>query len=151
MPVDSRAKGARGEYLVRDMLREASGLQFERVPSSGALSYLKGDLFVPHEINRFCIEVKNYEESPLNDKIFTNKSNYIVKWWDKLLEQAAGGKQEPLLIFKYNRSKVFVITELEPENTEKYMFISWLNCYVMLITEWLAEEEIRWLNPFPNK
>ena len=32
--VDSRAKGARGEYLVRDLLREHTGLQFERVPMS---------------------------------------------------------------------------------------------------------------------
>ena len=55
--VDSRAKGARGEYLVRDMLREATNLQFERVPNSGALEYLKGDLYVPHAKNRFCIEV----------------------------------------------------------------------------------------------
>ena len=62
--VDSRAKGARGEYLVRDMLRDFTGLQFERVPNSGALEYLKGDLYVPHEKNRFCIEVKNYETSP---------------------------------------------------------------------------------------
>ena len=35
--VDSRAKGARGEYLVRDMLREATG-SLNRVPASGALS-----------------------------------------------------------------------------------------------------------------
>lgn len=148
--VDSRAKGTRGEYLVRDILRVATGLKFERVPASGALAYLKGDLYVPHETNRFCIEVKNYEESPLTDKIFTNKSNYIVKWWEKLLDQAAGGNQEPMLIFKYNRSQVFVLTELEPESTEKYMFISWLNCYVMLLKEWLEEEEIRWLNPGKN-
>ena len=64
--VDSRAKGARGEYLVRDMLREHTGHQFERVPSSGALEYLKGDLYVPHAKNKFCIEVKNYESSPLS-------------------------------------------------------------------------------------
>ena len=38
--VDSRAKGARGEYLVRDMLREATGLKFERVPASGALDII---------------------------------------------------------------------------------------------------------------
>ena len=67
--VDSRAKGARGEYLVRDMLREHTGHQFERVPSSGALDYLKGDLYVPHAKNKFCIEVKNYKDSPLSDKI----------------------------------------------------------------------------------
>ncbi len=150
MAVDSRAKGARGEYLVRDLLRQSSGLQFERVPASGALAYLKGDLFVPHEKNRFCIEVKNYEESPLTDKIFTNKSNYIIKWWEKIQEQAAGGKQEPLLIFKYNRSKLFVLTEIEPGNVEKHIYIFWLNCYVMLLEDWLAEEEIRWLNPSKN-
>jgi len=73
--VDSRAKGARGEYLVRDMLRAATSLQFERVPASGALEYLKGDLYVPHAANRFCIEVKNYAESPLNDKILVEESS----------------------------------------------------------------------------
>ena len=66
--VDSRAKGARGEYLVRDLLREHTGLQFERVPSSGALEYLKGDLYVPHEKNKYCIEVKNYENLLLQTK-----------------------------------------------------------------------------------
>jgi len=85
--VDSRAKGSRGEYIVRDLLRQFTGLDFERVPNSGALSYLKGDLYVPNRRNRFCIEVKNYEESPLSDKIFTNKSNYLVKWWEKIVQQ----------------------------------------------------------------
>ena len=97
--VDSRAKGARGEYLVRDMLRDFTGLQFERVPNSGALEYLKGDLYVPHEKNRFCIEVKNYENSPLSDKIFTApKTNNLIKWWVKVLQQAAGGDQEARII-----------------------------------------------------
>ena len=45
--VDSRAKGARGEYLVRDMLRDATGLKFERVPSSGALGISKGTYMFP--------------------------------------------------------------------------------------------------------
>ena len=99
--VDSRAKGARGEYLVRDMLRVFTGYQFERVPSSGALEYLKGDLYVPHAKNKFCIEVKNYESSPLTDKIFTApKTNNLIQWWRKLEKQAEGGNQEPLLFFK---------------------------------------------------
>ena len=96
--VDSRAKGARGEYLVRDMLRQHTGHQFERVPSSGALEYLKGDLYVPHAKNKFCIEVKNYAESPLTDKIFTaSRTNNLIQWWTKLVRQADGGNQEPLL------------------------------------------------------
>ena len=145
--VDSRAKGARGEYLVRDMLREAIDLQFERVPSSGALEYLKGDLYVPHAKNRFCIEVKNYENSPLSDKIFTaKKTNNLIKWWVKLLQQAAGGNQEPLLFFKYNRSPVFVVTNLQPKVTHEWMYIQFLHCYILLADVWLKEEEVEFLN-----
>ncbi len=141
--VDSRAKGQRGEYLVRDMLRDASGLQFERVPSSGALAYLKGDLYIPDANNAFCIEVKNYEKSPLSDKVFTNTTNYIIQWWTKVCEQADAFNQLPLLFFKYSRSKVFVVTNIKPENT-KYMHISWLDCYVCLAEEWLENEKMEW-------
>ena len=144
--VDSRAKGARGEYLVRDMLREHTGHQFERVPSSGALEYLKGDLYVPHAKNKFCIEVKNYESSPLSDKIFTApKTNNLIKWWTKLERQAEGGKQEPLLFFKYNRSPVFVCSGEKPIWTE-FMYISKLVCWVMLSEEWLDKEKVEFLN-----
>lgn len=145
--VDSRAKGARGEYLVRDMLRNATGFQFERVPSSGALEYLKGDLYVPHAKNRFCIEVKNYENSPLSDKIFTApKTNNLIKWWTKLLIQAERGNQEPLLFFKYNRSPVFVVTGEPPEETKEYMFICFLQCFVLLAEEWLNKEKVEFLD-----
>ena len=144
--VDSRAKGARGEYLVRDMLREYTGHQFERVPSSGALEYLKGDLYVPHAKNKFCIEVKNYESSPLSDKIFTApKTNNLIKWWTKLERQAEGGNQEPLLFFKYNRSPVFVCSGEEPDWTE-FIYISKLVCWVMLAEEWLDKEKVEFLN-----
>jgi Holliday junction resolvase len=145
--VDSRAKGARGEYLVRDMLRDSTGLQFERVPASGALEYLKGDLYVPHAKNRFCIEVKNYEKSPLSDKIFTApRTNNLIKWWKKLIQQAEGGNQEPLLFFKYNRSEVFVVTALLPEFTDHWIHIEWLDCYVLLAKTWLAEEKVEFIH-----
>ena len=144
--VDSRAKGARGEYLVRDMLRHFTGLQFERVPASGALAYLKGDIYVPNTSNIYCIEVKNYAESPLSDRIFTQeRTNNLLRWWKKLQKQAKGGNQEPLLFFKYNRSKIFVCTDKEPENCEKYMYISWLECYVLLAEDWLTNEEVEFI------
>ena len=146
--VDSRAKGARGEYLVRDMLRVATGLQFERVPNSGALEYLKGDLYVPNEKNRFCIEVKNYSESPLSDKIFTaKKTNNLIRWWKKVQVQAEGGDQKPLLFFKYDRSKVFVATEQMPETTDDYIWVAFLSCYVMLAEDFLREE-VEWIGGF---
>mgnify|MGYP001415773069 FL=1 len=140
--VDSRAKGARGEYLVRDMLREATGLKFERVPASGALEYLKGDIYVPNNKNIYCIEVKNYADSPLTDKIFTaTKTNNLIRWWKKVVQQAYNGEQKPLLFFKYNRSKVFVVTEVEPSNKTDYMYISFLKCYICLADEWLEVEQ----------
>jgi Holliday junction resolvase len=145
--VDSRAKGVRGEYLVRDILREHTDHQFERIPASGALAYLKGDLWVPHENNRFCIEVKNYAESPLTDKIFTQqKTNNLIRWWRKVVIQAKGMEQEPLLFFKYNRSKVFVVTALKPKNTDDYMHLPWLGCYAMLAEKWLELENEDFLN-----
>ena len=140
--VDSRAKGARGEYLVRDMLREATGLKFERVPASGALEYLKGDIYVPNNKNIYCIEVKNYADSPLTDKIFTaTKTNNLIRWWKKVVQQAYNGDQKPLLFFKYNRSKVFVVTEVKPSNKTDYMYISFLKCYICLADEWLEIEQ----------
>ena len=147
--VDSRAKGARGEYLVRDMLRDATGLKFERVPSSGALEYLKGDLYVPNQRNYYCIEVKNYKDSPLSDKVFTQpKTNNLVKWWKKIVVQAIGGDQKPLLFFKYDRSKVFVVTGQKPENTIEYLFIRFLDCYVLLAEDWLKHEKVEFIGGF---
>ena len=140
--VDSRAKGARGEYLVRDMLRHHTKLKFERVPASGALEYLKGDLYVPHKNNIFCIEVKNYKDSPLTDKIFTqSKTNNLIRWWNKLIVQAEQGEQKPLLFFRYDRSKVFVCTREMPKNTDHYICIRFLHAYVMLAEEWLDIEK----------
>lgn len=144
--VDSRAKGARGEYLVRDLLREYTNLQFERVPMSGALEYLKGDLYVPNEKNYFCIEVKNYSETPLTDKILTQKkTNNLTKWWKKLVHQAEGGGQDPLLFFKYNRSKIYVVTDVAPEYIN-YIYISELGCYVTLAEEWLINEKVEFIH-----
>lgn len=139
--VDSRAKGQRGEYLVRDLLRDHTNLQFERVPASGALSYLKGDLYIPDADNAYCIEVKNYEKSPFTDKIFTNKTNYILQWWAKVVDQASIKDQKPLLFFKYSRSKLFVVTGEKPVET-RYNYISWLDCYIMLADEWLKNEKV---------
>jgi len=134
---------------VRDMLRLATGLKFERVPASGALEYLKGDLYVPNNRNFYCIEVKNYKDSPLTDKVFTaQKTNNLIRWWRKVVFQAAGGDQMPLLFFKYDRSKVFVVTEHKPLNTLQYLHIAFLNCYILLADDWLELEEVEFISGF---
>lgn len=143
--VNPRTKGQRGEYVVRDMLRKYSGLGFERVPASGALAYLKGDLYVPQRPNHYCIEVKNYKESHINDKILTSKTNKIIEWWIKIEEQAIDNNLEPLLFVKYDRSKVFVITSKKPVKVKNYLYISSLMCYIIIGEEWLEKENIKWL------
>lgn len=140
--VNPRAKGAIGENKVKEFLDSRTPYTFERTPGSGN-GKIKGDLHIPGRRNVFCIEVKNYAESPFNDKILTNKSNDFVLWWTKLQQQSAA--MLPLLIFKYNRSKLFVATDVKPTNVEKYIDIPWLNCYVMLLDEWIERETIKWL------
>lgn len=141
--VNVRQKGARGETLVLELLNKHSTLTFEKVPGSGC-GKIKGDLHIPNRPNRFCIEVKNYAESHFNDKIFTSKTNNLVCWWNKLVEQAKNCNKEPLLFFRYNRSKIFVCTSIKPVNTEMFVDIRWLKCYIILAEEWLRKENIKW-------
>lgn len=149
MPINSRAKGQRGEYKVRDLLREHTGLAWERVPSSGALSYLKTDLYIPHCENQFAVEVKNYEEQAVDLRVLTNKSNTFTGWWEKLIEQASYRDQTPLLVFKHSRSKWFAAVQDKPKYVEKYLELSWLGAYVLLFEEWLQNETkgTKWVKP----
>ena len=144
--VDSRAKGAEGEKQVKDLLRKHTGLPFERVPMSGALPFMKGDLFVPDTALHYCIEVKFYKNSHFDDKILTNKSSEFVRWWEQAVDQGKKTSRKPVLFFKYNRSKIFVAVRDEPQNTKKYMYVGHLGCYVMIAEEWLINEKPRFIN-----
>jgi len=124
--VDSRVKGATGETKVRDTLRSYTKLQWERVPGSGALDPkhgLKGDLYVPGKINRYCIEVKNYKDDHLTSKVLTSKNPQLIEWWEQTLRESAQVSKIPLLIFKFDRSKLFVAYEDFPPEDLCYMSI----------------------------
>mgnify|MGYP000373093073 CR=1 FL=1 len=145
--VDPRVKGATGELKVRDILREATGLKWERVPGSGALNEkhgLKGDLYVPNESNLYCVEVKNYEEDHLTSKILTGKSPQIMEWWSQAIRQGEQVSRKPLLIFKFNRSKIFVAYQDIPSTDVKTMLIL-DTFYVSLLEEWLDKEKPRFI------
>jgi|TARA_R110002110_G_scaffold42549_14_gene133419 Holliday junction resolvase len=144
--VDSRAKGAEGEKQVKELLRKHTGLPFERVPMSGALPFMKGDLFVPDTALNYCIEVKFYKNSHFDDKVISNKSNEFVRWWEQAVNQGKKTDRKPVLFFKYNRSKIFVAVRDEPKNTKRYMYVGHLDCYVMLADEWLINEKPRFIN-----
>jgi Holliday junction resolvase len=144
--VDSRAKGAEGERQVKELLRKHTNLPFERVPMSGALPFMKGDLFVPDTSIAYCIEVKFYKDSHFDDKILTNKSNEFISWWEQAVRQGELTSKKPLLFFKYNRSKIFVAVREAPDKVSKYFYVSHLDCYVMLAEEWLINETPRFIN-----
>ena len=144
--VDSRAKGAMGEKQVKKMLRKHTGLAFERVPMSGALPFMKGDLCVPDTPMHYCIEVKFYKNTHFDDKVLTNKSNEFTRWWDQAVSQAKKTSKKPVLFFKYNRSKIFVAVKDEPIKTRKYMYVAHLGCYVMIAEEWLINERPEFIN-----
>lgn len=142
--VNPRQKGNLGERKVIEVLKKSFDLDFQQTPGSGS-GNIKGDIHIPKYKNNYCIEVKNYADSPFSDKMFTNKTNKLVEWWTKLKKDCRG-VQKPLLIYRYNRSKLFVVTSIKPKNVQRYIDISWLNCYIMLLDEWIEQEDIIWLN-----
>lgn len=111
MPSASKSKGNRGEREVADKLSEYFGLNFERVPNSGAfvggknavrLSRLsksqqlltEGDLIVPEELYNMKIECKSYKKFSWF-QLFTN-SKQLNEW----IEQAEDTKKVWFLTFK---------------------------------------------------
>jgi phage-related protein len=152
---DSRAKGARGETVVRDLLRELTGLQWERVPMSGALApthKLKGDLYVPETSMKYCVEVKNYADDHFTSKLLTSKSPQLIEWWEQTVREAMEVNKEPLLIFKFDRSKIFVAYEPKPTVEYNYTHVN-VNGYsfnVSLLNDWINREKPEWLKPSKN-
>ena len=141
MAINVRQKGKVGEALVKKFLEDKTGITFSYTPGSGS-GKIKGDLFIEGYKNVFCIEVKNYAEPPNFSGALINKSNDFVGWWTKLQKQS--GKLRPLLIFKYNRSKLFIATDIKPANSNIYIDLPWLNCYIV-DSGWIERESIQWL------
>lgn len=146
MSVDPRAKGARAETDIRDKLRVLTGLQWERVPSSGALDAkhgLKGDLYVPNEKNLYAVEVKHYAEDHLTSKLLTDKTPQIIEWWQQSIRQGTQVSKKPLLIFKFDRSKIFVAFQEMPAGDYRFMYYSGLGYefYMSLLDDWITNEQ----------
>lgn len=148
--VDPRAKGARAETLIRDQLRELTKLQWERVPSSGALDPkhgLKGDLYLPNEKNLYVVEVKHYQEDHLTSKVLTGKSPQFFEWWDQAVRQGKQVDKKPILLFKFDRSKIFVAFTDMPTGNYRWILLSALDheVYVALLEEWHNVEQPKFI------
>lgn len=109
MSVDSREKGKRGEMQVRDLLREKSNLQWERVPGSGAFGAnhaLKGDVYLPpgtSHMSLYCFEVKWYKDEQLTSNILNTGISQVEKWWEQTTREAGEMNMKPALVFKKDR------------------------------------------------
>lgn len=151
--VDPRAKGARTETTVRDLLRKHTKLQWERVPGSGALDEkhkLKGDLYIPDEKNRYCVEVKGYAEDHLTSAVLSSKTPQLLTFWEQAVRQGQQVGREPLLIFKYDRSKIFVAhcdPNYIPDGAYPYMIVArnGHEFFVSLLEDWLVHEQPKFI------
>ena len=144
--VDSRAKGARTETVVRDALKKHTGLAWERVPGSGALDpkhQLKGDLYVPGRTNMWCVEVKGYAEDHVSSALLTGKNPQLIEFWKQSVRQGHQVNKKPLLAFKFDRSKIFAAFLDMPTTNYRYLFVSVdeHEFYVALLEDWLANEQ----------
>ena len=151
--VDSRAKGNRTEILARDMLRKYTGLPWERVPSSGALDPkhgLKGDLYIPSKNNLYCVEVKGYAEDHINSGLLTHKTPQILEWWQQTQRQAHQVDKMPLLIFKYDRSKLFGATSIVCDNMMEKRWLLFYSqnyeFYMFLLEDWLQNSKTKFID-----
>ena len=159
--VDSRQKGARAEAAAKGLLIKHTGLDWQRTPGSGALNAahkLKGDLYIPDCKNKFCVEVKHYKDDHLTSKIITDKNPQLIKWWEQAIRQGEQTGREPLLLFKFDRSKWFVAfktdalyheNEVSSMNTLRYTYLTVdtdeYRFHTAKLEEWLAAEDIKWI------
>jgi hypothetical protein len=133
--------------VIRDKLRLLTGLQFERVPSSGALDPkhgLKGDLYIPNQSNLYAIECKNYEEDHLTSKVLTSVDSQLHKFWAQAVRQGVQVNKKPLLLFKFTRSKIFVAYNEIPNNVD-HVYISKGDFFVSMMEDWIRQEKPKFI------
>jgi hypothetical protein len=115
--------------------------QFERVPLSGALTYLKGDVYPPWLPDfPWTIEAKHHKEVDWNN-VLTAKTSLLLEFWDQTTREAMVMKKNPLLVYKWDRSKLFACWFDDKVTTKNFVHIrsGTREFYMALLDDWLAE------------
>jgi hypothetical protein len=137
----SKIKGSSYEAKIRDILTKELKLEFKRMPLSGSLEYLKGDLWTPHDTAAwpYCIECKHYAEVNWNG-LLTAKSSDLLNFWRQAVREAEVMKKKPLVIYRWDRSKDYVCWN---DNIELKLQITYsgfdCNFKMGLLQDWLDE------------
>jgi hypothetical protein len=137
----SKNKGRAFEYVVRDKMTDTFKSQFERVPLSGALTYLKGDVYPPWLPDfPWTIEAKHHKEVDWNN-VLTAKTSLLLEFWDQTTREAMVMKKNPLLVYKWDRSKLFACWFDDKVTTKNFVHIrsGTREFYMALLDDWLAE------------
>lgn len=141
MASKSKIKGGAYESKIRDILTKELKIEFKRMPLSGSIEYLKGDLWTPFDTAAwpYCIECKHYAEVNWNN-LLTAKSTEIYQFWKQTVREAEVMKKKPLLIYRWNRSKDFICWDDDLE-IDHYVYVSaFEHKFKMgLLSDWLDQ------------
>jgi hypothetical protein len=144
MAVDSKAKGSRAESAACKIMRNSTGWGWERVPLSGGLDSkhgLKGDIYIPKQLNKYCVEIKHYKDDHLTSKMLTGKNPQIMEWWEQTTRETRENEVDhPLLIFKFDRSKWFCAFIEEPINDYRHFYFS-EGIYLSKLEDYLTDRK----------
>lgn len=149
--VDPKLKGAKAESDAAKILIEHTGLNWKRIPMSGALDAshgLKGDLYIPSSLNVYCVEVKHYAEDHLTSKVLTDKTPQLQLWWEQTIREAAQISRKPLLLYKFDRSKWFcAFKDMPSYSSYRWIFlnINGHEVYTAKLEDWLKYEKPRFV------
>jgi hypothetical protein len=93
------------------------------------------------------VECKHYEDDHISSHILTGKSPQLIEWWEQAIRQASQVNRKPLLIFKFNRSKIFIAFEEMPNNDYRFILVNVLGheFYLSLLEDWLTHEKPKFI------
>ena len=135
----SKIKGGVYEAKIAKLLTNEFGVEFRRVPLSGSIDYLKGDVWTPHDTAwwPYAVECKHYKDIQWNN-LLTSRTTDMLQFWRQTIREAEVMKKKPLLIFRWNRSKDFAAfdDDLEVNHCVK---VKSFNCEfkISLLDEWI--------------
>ena len=139
MASKSKLKGTAYESKIAKLLTKELGLEFKRVPLSGSIEYLKGDLWTPLDTAsfKFTIECKHYKEINFTN-LLVAKSNDLFSFWEQAQEEAEVMKKRPLVIFRWNRSKDYVLFAEDNDITDYIEVSSFSHKFkIVLLSDWI--------------
>lgn len=146
----SKEKGTRAETLIKNLLKEYTGLAWERTPLSGGLNIkhgIKSDLYIPNEKNIYSVEVKHYEFCHINHTLISGKNPQLIEWWIQCTKDALDTHKKPLLIFKHDRSKIYCAFNELPIEEYPFIFINkeGHELYVSLLIDFILHNKPKFI------